>query len=160
MNEHVEMSELLTLAAAGLLDDVEQRRVEDHLRRCPDCRAELAVWQQLTGGLQALPTPQAPLGLVERTRNRMANQAAVLTEKRETRNWLFWLTVFAWVGTLMSWMGLRWMGESVALTLGVSFTGLTVAWIFYTLGAWVAAALAAAVLGRRHREGGQYEPVF
>jgi hypothetical protein len=90
----------------------------------------------------------------------MAHRAVVLTERKETRNWLFCLTLFAWISTLASWLALRWMGERVSLTLGVSFAALTVTWVVYTLGAWLAAALAAAVLGRRYREGGQYEPVF
>jgi predicted anti-sigma-YlaC factor YlaD len=160
MDGHFEIRELLTLAAAGALDNGEQRRVEEHLRHCRDCRVELAVWQQLTGALEALPTPQAPLGLVERTRQQMARQAAARDEQRHTRNRLVWLTVFAWVSTLMSWLGFRWMGERLAFALGVSFVALAVAWVFYTLAAWLATALAAAVLGRRYREGGQYDPVF
>jgi predicted anti-sigma-YlaC factor YlaD len=160
MDEHVEIRELLTLAAAGALDDAEQRRVQDHLRHCQGCRAELAQWQQLTGALQESPTPEAPLGLVERTRRQMANKAAGRAEQRYRQNLLVWLTVLAWINTLMSWVGFRWMGERVALALGVSFTVLTVAWISYTLTAWLATALAAALLGRRYQEGGHYEPVF
>jgi anti-sigma factor RsiW len=152
MDEHVEIRELLTLAAADGLDDAEHRRVENHLRHCPDCRSELAFWQQLTGDLQALPTPQAPLGLVERTRNRMTSRSVVFAERRAIRNWLVWLTVFAWVHTLMGWMSFRWLGDHVALMLGVSFTGLTVVWVLYALAAWLAAALAAALLGRRYHD--------
>jgi anti-sigma factor RsiW len=160
MDQHADIRELLTLAAAGALDEAEQRRVESHLHHCDDCRAELAQWQQLTGALEALPTPQAPLGLVERTRRQMARQAAARAEQRHTRNLLLWLGGFAWITTFASWVGLRWMGEHVAVAFGVSSTGLTVAWIFYILAAWTATALAAAVLGRRYREGGHYDPVF
>lgn len=160
MDEHASIRELLTLAAAGTLDGAEQRWVEDHLRQCQDCRAELAAWQRLTGALEAMPTPQAPLGLVERTRRQMASRAAARAEHRRTRNLLVWLTVFAWAITLMSWLGFQWMGDRLARVLGVSFTGLTMAWILYTLAAWLATALAAGLLSQRYREGRQYEPVF
>ena len=160
MNEHAAIRELLTLAAAGALDEAGQRRVEEHLRHCPDCRAELAAWQRLTGALESLPTPQAPLGLVERTRRRMEIQAAARAEHRQTRNLLVWLTVFAWATTLMSWLGFRWIGERLASSLGISFVSLTMAWILYTLAAWLATALAAGLLGRRYHEGGQYDPIF
>jgi predicted anti-sigma-YlaC factor YlaD len=39
---HPDLTELLGPAALGLLTTVEQSRLDDHLRRCPDCRAELA----------------------------------------------------------------------------------------------------------------------
>jgi anti-sigma factor RsiW len=160
MDEHFEIRELLTLAAAGVLDDSRQRRVEDHLRTCRDCCRELALWQGLTGALEALPTPQAPLGLVERTRLQMASRAAARAEQRYSHNLLVWLMVFTWINTLVSWLGFRWISQRLLLALGVSATGLTAAWILYTLAAWAATALAVALLGRRYREGGEYEPVF
>lgn len=43
--EHQEMQELLPWYAAGSLADGEAGRVQQHLRDCPECRAELA-WQR------------------------------------------------------------------------------------------------------------------
>lgn len=68
MGEHASIRELLTLAAAGALDAGEQRRVEQHLRDCAECRAEFQAWGRLAGALEGLPTPQAPPTLVQRTR--------------------------------------------------------------------------------------------
>lgn len=155
MNQHAAIRELLTLAAAGALDEAGQRRVEAHLRDCPDCRAELAVWQRLTGALEAMPTPQAPLGLVERTRRQMERRAVAHAERQQTRHLFVWLTVFAWATTLMSWLGFRWMGDRLAVALGVSSAGLTMAWIIYTLAVWLATALAAGLLGQRRRQEGR-----
>jgi anti-sigma factor RsiW len=101
MSGHEEIRDLLTLAAAGALDAAGQRRVEDHLRECRDCRAELEGWQQLTGALKQMPTPQAPMGLVERTRRRMERQAAARVEQQRRRVLLMWLTAFAWASTLL-----------------------------------------------------------
>ena len=68
MNEHDAMRELLSLAAAGALDAAEQAKLGGHLAGCPACAAELDAWRELAGSLKRLPTPQAPLGLVERVR--------------------------------------------------------------------------------------------
>jgi anti-sigma factor RsiW len=160
MNGHEEIRDLLTLAAAGALDAAGQRRVEDHLRQCPGCRAELESWQRLTGALQDLPTPQAPMGLVERTRRRMERQAAVRREQRRRHLLLLWLTLFAWASTLMTWPLLRWLGGSL---LDLEWTGLSMkeAFFGYMVVSWMISLVAAGLLGRRHQQqGGENEPVF
>jgi anti-sigma factor RsiW len=153
MNNHTDIRSLLTLAAAGALDAAEQRHLEEHLRSCNECRAELAAWQRLTGALEALPTPQAPLGLVERTRRQMESRAAARAEHRRTRNLFVWLTVFAWASTLTSWLGFQFVGDKLAVALDLSFASLTRAWVLYTLVAWLATALSAGLLAKRSQEG-------
>lgn len=157
MDEHAAIRDLLTLAAAGALDAAGQRRLEEHLRHCPDCRIELEAWQRLTGALEELPTPQAPVGLVERTRQRLESQAAKRAEHRRSRAVLAWLTIFAWTTTLLSWLGFQWLGDGVAHALDVSFTSLTMVWIVYTLVAWLGTAVVATVLGKRYQQEGRIQ---
>jgi anti-sigma factor RsiW len=157
MNDHAESRDLLALAAAGALDAAEQRRVEEHLRRCDDCRVQFEAWQRLTGALEALPTPQAPLGLVERTRRRLKHQAATWAQHRRSRALLVWLTVFAWAVTLLTWLAFRWLGDGVAHALDVSFTSLIMAWIVYTLVAWLGTAVVASLLGKRYQQEGRIQ---
>jgi len=154
MDAHEEIRELLTLAAAGALDAAGQRRVEDHLRQCPGCRAEFQSWQRLTGALQEMPTPQAPLGLVERTRRRMERQAAARGAQRRHRLLLVWLTAFAWATTLLTWPLLRLLGGS--LDLSWTRLSLTEVWIAYVVVSWMISIVVAGLLGRRHQQQGGY----
>jgi anti-sigma factor RsiW len=159
MNGHEDIRDLLTLAAAGALDADGQRRVEDHLRQCQGCRAEFETWQRLTGALQDMPTPQAPMGLVERTRRRMERQAAAHAAQRRHRLLLVWLTVFAWASTLLTWPLLRLLGGS----LDLSWTGLslTEVWIAYVVVSWMISIVVAGLLGRRHQQqGGHHATVL
>ncbi len=72
MKEHTIVRDLLTLAAAGLLDPDEQRRVEMHLHQCEACRADLSEWTCIAVALRELPTPQAPPRLVSQTQRILA----------------------------------------------------------------------------------------
>jgi anti-sigma factor RsiW len=159
MDGHEEFRDLLTLAAAGALDAAGQRRVEDHLRQCQGCRVELETWQRLTGALKDMPTPQAPMGLVERTRRLMERQAAARAARRHQRLLLVWLTVFAWACTLLTWPLLRLLGG--ALDLPWSGMSLTEAWIGYVIVSWMMSVVVAGLLGRRHQQhGGRHEQVL
>ncbi len=157
MDEHVEIRDLLTLAAAGALDAASQRRVEDHLRQCSDCRVELELWQQLTGALEALPTPQAPLGLVERTRRQMEACANALAEQRRNRALLAWLTVFAWVSTFLTWPLFQLFGGQLAGFLDMSWTntGLAQVWLGYMVVAWMGTAIVAVLLAKKWQQEGR-----
>ena len=152
MDEHAAIRELLTLAAAGALDDAGQRRVEDHLRHCQDCRAELAAWQRLTGALEALPTPQAPLGLVERTRRQMERRAAAQAENRRKRALLVWLTIFGWASTLLTWPLFQVLGGRLRGVLDLSSPGLNQVWIGYIVVSWMISAVVAVLLGQRRQQ--------
>ena len=155
MNQHAEIRELLTLAAAGALDAAGQRRVEEHLRQCSGCRAELAAWQRLTGALEAMPTPQAPKGLVERTRRQMENRAAAHAEHRWNRTALAWLIAFAWLSTLLTWPLVQFFGGRLGGLLDLSSRGVTQVWIGYAIVSWMASLVVAGLLGQRRQQEGR-----
>ena len=154
MHDHEEIRELLTLAAAGALSGDEQKQVEEHLRSCPGCKAEFAAWGLLTGALEQMPTPQAPMGLVERTRLRLEKQAELAAERRQ-QHWLFfWLTVFAWATTLLTLPLFQFLGERVNNWIDLSWThlGVTGAWIGYMFVVGTIGTFVVGLLGKRRME--------
>lgn len=155
MNQHAEIRELMTLAAAGVLDEAGQRQVEDHLRECSDCRAELAAWQQLTGALEAMPTPQAPQGLVERTRRQLENRAAAQSEHRWNRMALVWLTAFTWISTLLTWPLLQLFSGKLGEVFDMAPGRLNQISIAYLLVSWMISAVVAGWLGQRRQQEGR-----
>ena len=78
MSDHEHVRQLLALSAAGLLDAGEERLVREHARQCTACAAELEEFAALSAGLSALPAPQPPADLVQRT-------AALLTAEADRR---------------------------------------------------------------------------
>ncbi|HMF89449.1 MAG TPA: zf-HC2 domain-containing protein [Candidatus Angelobacter sp.] len=155
MNQHDDIRDLLTLAAAGALDAAEQRSVAEHLRQCAGCRAELESWQRLTGALEALPTPQAPLGLVERTRRQLEARVSVQAERSRKRALLVWLTVLGWASTLLTWPLFQLLGGRIAGALDLSSQGLNQVWIGYLVASWTIGVVAAGLLGQRHQQEGR-----
>ena len=156
-NEHDEIRDLLTLAAAGALSAEGQKQVEAHLESCIECRAEFALWSRLTGAIEQIPTPQAPMGLVERTRLRLETEAADNAERRQQRWLFFWLTAFAWTTTLLTWPLFQFFGGRVGNRIDLSWThlGVTGAWITYMLLVGTIGTLAAGLLGKRRIEEGR-----
>jgi anti-sigma factor RsiW len=152
MDEHASIQALLTLAAAGALDAGEQHRVEQHLRDCVECREEFQGWSRLTGALEALPTPQAPLGLVERTRRQLENRAAVRAERRQSRTLLVWVNVLAWASLLLTWPLFQLLGGRLAGVLEISSRSITQVWIGYIVVSWMMSVVVAGLLGQRRRE--------
>jgi anti-sigma factor RsiW len=152
MNEHDEIRDLLALAAAGGLDAETERRMEEHLGQCAECRTELDSWQQLTGALKRMPTPQAPLGLVERTRRILEARAVAQADHR--RRWvaLSVLTALAWIFSFVSWLVFQMLGGRLAQALDLSSTAITMAWIGYTMISWLTTGAVAAALGKSHRQ--------
>ncbi|HPL30514.1 MAG TPA: zf-HC2 domain-containing protein, partial [Anaerolineae bacterium] len=71
-----DVAELLPLYAAGTLGEDERRAVATHLAACADCRAELALWQQVGGAVVAedralrAPSPALVEGALLRARRR------------------------------------------------------------------------------------------
>lgn len=151
-NEHAAIRDLLTLAAAGVLDAGEQRRVEQHLRECAACRADFQAWNRLTGALETLPTPQAPQGLVERTRLQLEHGAVLTAERRQSRSLLVWVNVLAWASMLMTWPLFRLLGGKLAGFLDLSSQSVTEVWIGYIVVSWMVTVVAAGLLGQRHRQ--------
>ncbi|HEY6970182.1 MAG TPA: zf-HC2 domain-containing protein [Candidatus Angelobacter sp.] len=154
MDQHNHIRDLLTLAAAGVLSAEEQRAVEEHLLLCSECRSEFAVWSRLTGALQDVPTPQAPMSLVERTRQQLEKQAVLRTERRRQR-WLFvWLTVFAWTTTFLTWPLFQFLSSRVGQFLDLSWTHISLgeAWIGYMFLVGTIGALVVGLVGKQRLE--------
>lgn len=152
--EHDKLRELLTLAAAGALSTEEQKQVEKHLRDCGECSAEFAAWSRLTAALEEIPTPHAPMGLVERTKRTMERQAAVRVERRQQR-WLFlWLMVFAWATTLLTWPVFEFFANRLGGFVDLSWTHLTVGgtWIGYMFLVGTLGAAAVGLVGKRRMQ--------
>ncbi len=150
-NEHNTVRELLSLAAAGALDAADQQRVEDHLRDCGDCHAEFRVWGQITGGLRDMPVPQAPAGLVARTRARMENARAARAERWWHQIILGCLVLFAWIVTLLSFPVLQMAGNGLAGLLNISTSRVGTGIALYLLLGWVGTGVAAGLLGLRRQ---------
>jgi anti-sigma factor RsiW len=153
-DEHDKIRELLTLAAAGALSPEGQKEVAAHLESCPECRAEFASWSRMAGALRQMPTPQAPMGLVERTRLKLETQAAINAERRQQRWFFFWLTAISWATTLLTWPLFQFLGGRLGEFIDLSWTHLGVlgAWIAYMLLVATVGGLAAGLLGKRRIE--------
>lgn len=61
MNAHEEYLDLLPWYAAGQLEEAGRAEIEMHLKACPECRAELALWQgiraEVVAGNQGVVPP-------------------------------------------------------------------------------------------------------
>lgn len=154
MDEHAFVRDRLTLAAAGALDAAGQRQVEEHLRQCAGCRAEFEAWANLGGALEALPIPQAPPGLVARTRLQIERKAALAGERRQQRWLFFWLMVFAWATTVLSWPLFGFLGSRSGRFIDLSWTHVSAgeAWIGYMFAVGTIGALVVGLLGSRRTQ--------
>ncbi len=141
MNGHDDVRALLPLAAAGALDPSEQRMIDEHVRECAECAAELEAWRGLAEELGVLPSPMAPDWLLERTRNRVAAEWAEHEQQRAEAWTLAALGVFSLVLSIGTWLGIRQLAGTHS---GVWFA----AW---TAIAWMSAGAAAVILGLKHR---------
>jgi anti-sigma factor RsiW len=151
MNEHAEIRELLSLAAAGALRREEEERVARHIHECAECTAEFENWQSLAAGLRRLPTPQPPAGLVERTRARTAWQLAAEGEQRWNHGVLIFLVLFGWTLTLASWPVVRLVSGGLLGWLDPGFEHTWIGLVGYTALVWVTGGVAAAMLALRRR---------
>jgi anti-sigma factor RsiW len=151
MSEHDEVRELLALAASGALESKEEERVARHIRSCALCSEQLEDWRLIAAGLRRLPTPQPPRGLVERARARAEVRLAEESERRWNRGVLIFVTVFAWLITLVSWPIFRLVSSGF---LSLVDPGLNKAWIafaVFTTLAWVGGGGAAILLSLHQR---------
>ena len=152
MSEHESVRGLLALAASGVLDMDEQLRVDRHVRDCEECRREVETWQAYARELHQLPQPQAPARLMERTRNRVLQERAAIIERRWEDLVLAALALFAWTVTLSGWLVLRIFTGGALLIMGTNFLSLAAWSVASTVLAWISAAAAALVLGRKRRQ--------
>ncbi|HKV04004.1 MAG TPA: zf-HC2 domain-containing protein [Candidatus Acidoferrales bacterium] len=151
MNEHEEMRELLSLAAAGALGTAEEERVARHIRSCTACAAEFDEWRLLAGGMHRLPTPQPPPGLVERSRIRAEARLAEEAERRWHRGVMVFLIVFAWVVTLASWPVFRLVSGGLLYMFNSNWNQAWLRFASFATFAWLVGGVAAVVLSIHQR---------
>src|SRR5262249_12782842 len=108
-------------------------------------------WQQLTGALKRMPTPQAPMGLVERTRRNLQAQAVARTEHRRKWTAVAVLSVLAWMFSFLTWRVFQTPGGRLTQQFDLSSTAVVMAWIGYTMISWLTTGVVAAALGKSHR---------
>jgi len=150
-NEHEHIREQMPQATAGALDANEERELSGHLAECQDCSVEFEQWRELGAGLRRMPTPQAPSAMVERVRASLMAQVLAHAEQRSNRRMMAWLVLFAWTTTLATWPILRLISRGAETWLNVSFVHTYHILIGFTVLSWAAAAIAAGVVGARHR---------
>lgn len=151
MSEHNEIRALLALAAAGALDAEEQRRMDEHLRGCDDCRRELAGWREIAAGLTSLPMPDVPATLSWQTRTRVASEHAARIARRRHRLLLALLICFAWLLTLVTLALASYFGDELAAMFRLSFTQFEIGFLAYTLFGGVTTFAFTALVGKRRQ---------
>jgi len=149
VSEHASIRELLSLAAAGVLDPDEQRRVEQHATVCDACRRELELWQGYSRELVRLPAPVAPKYLADRTRALVLEKRAAATQRRWDDIVLAVLVLLGWTVSLVVWVVFRLFTGGMLSVVESSFVTI-LEWLgASTLFAWLTAAVAAVMLGSR-----------
>jgi anti-sigma factor RsiW len=152
LNEHEQAREWMPLAAASALDDGQERQLSAHLASCSECAAEFEGWRDLGAAMRRIPTPQAPVALVQRVRVNLVAYAMQQAERRTNWRVMAWLILFAWTATLATWPVMKFVSQGAASWLDLSFVHTMHLLIGYTIVSWLCAAAAAAVLGLRHRQ--------
>jgi hypothetical protein len=152
LSAHEQAREWMALAAAKALDDGEERELSAHLASCAECAAEFEGWCELGTAMRRIPTPQAPAALVQRVRVSLVTHSMQRAEQRSNRRTMAWLILFAWTATLATWPILRFISEGAASWLDLNFVHTWHVLIVYTAFSWLCAAVAAGVLGFRHRQ--------
>jgi predicted anti-sigma-YlaC factor YlaD len=153
MSPHV--SELLALAAAGALDATESARVAEHLRDCEACAAAAREWRALAEALGRLPEPRPAPALVARTREAVAALVAERAERAWNRAALAFVVGLAWTLAVFGWLVFDLVAGELALRLARPIGSLAGWYGAYLMAGWLAAAVAAVLLGRRVQEEGR-----
>ena len=151
MSEHDSISGMLSLASAGVLSPEEERRVQNHLTECPDCRRELAIWKMVAGEVRRPEPCRVPSGLLERTREVLVASEGAREERRWSDAILAFLVLFTWTMGAVTWLAVRLVTDGPSGVASASLGG-SLLWIGgSTLLAWLTAGIAAAVLTLRSR---------
>jgi anti-sigma factor RsiW len=151
MSEHDEIRELLALAASGALESEEEERVARHIRSCALCSEELDDWRRIASGLRRMPTPQAPRGLVERSRAHAEAKLAEESEQRWNRRVMIFVIVFAWAITLLSWPVFRLVSSGFLSLVDPSMSKAWIGFAAFTTLAWLGGGAAAILLSSHQR---------
>jgi anti-sigma factor RsiW len=152
-NEHEEIRQLLSLAAAEALDAREEQRLAAHVRVCAACAEELRQWQEMGAGLRRLPTPQASAALVARTLTMAQTELAEESERRFEHRLIGAGIVLSWVLVALSWPLAQLVASGWMSLLGVGFAQKWENFAVFTAFCWLAGSAAAIFLSwHRQRE--------
>ena len=151
MSEHEQVMALVALAAAGVLEAEDQRRVDAHLRDCEKCRRELDTWRSYTQAFRSLRAPVLPDRLVERTRARILAEHAAATGRRSEGLLLAVLAAFAWIVGITIWFLARLFTGGAVAVMETSVSQLLIWSAGSTILVWLTAATAALVVGSRRQ---------
>jgi predicted anti-sigma-YlaC factor YlaD len=149
------VSELLAAAAAGALDPAESARVAAHLAECEACAALSREWSGLVDALGRMPEPRPTPGLVARTREAVAARLAERAERAWNRAALAFVVGLAWTLAVFGWLVFDLVAGELALRLARPLGSFAAWYGAYLLAGWLAAAVAAVLLGRRVQEEGR-----
>lgn len=153
MSPHV--TELLALAAAGSLAVQESERVAAHVRECPACATRAEEWRVLADAMRRLPRPLPEPGLVARTREAVAASLAERADRAFNRAALAFVVGLAWTLAIFGWAVFDLVAGELALRLTRPLGSLAAWYAAYLVLGWLAAGVAAALLGRRVQEEGR-----
>jgi len=149
MNSHESIRAMLPLAAAGAMPPQELAIVEEHARTCPACQRDLQTLRLYSDGLQELPQPVLPAGLLRRTKARLIQEQ----EKKAAQRWraltLSLLVLFSWASGLTSWLLVRAITGGVLSIFGVNLVAVGIWSLVSAVLAWATAGVAAVVMGKR-----------
>lgn len=147
--DHEVSRRLLSLAAAGGLDPRDLRAVEQHAAACPECRRELSVLRLYADGLQNMPQPLVPSGLLQRTVARVIREQETRAE-RLRQNWtLGRLTAFSWAFEAGFWLLAHTVAAGELKIFGADLTGLMPWSLASALLTWTTAGVMVLFLGKR-----------
>jgi anti-sigma factor RsiW len=145
MNTHENIRKLLPLVAASApgpaLDAAKASSVEGHVAECAECRRELELLRQYARGLQSMPQPAVPEGLLQRTMARVIQERESHAERRKQSVTLGLLGAFSWAMGIVFWLLAR------AFVTGFGFGAWSV--ISGAL-AWTTVGAAAVALRKRN----------
>ncbi len=120
-----QVTEMMSLALDGLLDEAGQERLQQHLAGCPTCQAEWEAMQAVSALFQRSAPVGPPLGFAlrverkleakQRKRRQAFGGVAVLTSSLS----LAGLTVGAICLLVLGIVAWQWMGDQPSVRLGI-----------------------------------------
>jgi anti-sigma factor RsiW len=150
-DEHAEIVKQLPLLVAGSLDADHEARIVRHAAECADCTKELEHWQLVAAGLRRLATPQPSSTLFERTRTMVADQLAAKAEARQNRVVLFFLVLFSWAVTLVSWPVFRLATGGLFSVFDIRFRQMWLVFAIFSGLTWLGGSSAALLVSLRRQ---------
>jgi len=150
MKDHEAIRAMLPLAAAEALARGELSAVEQHAAACSQCRSELDALRLYSHGLSELPQPMVPVGLLWRTRARLAQARATAADRRRQSLALGLLVSFSWTMGVATWILLNAVTGGVWKVFGTNLADPVTWFLVSVLLAWTTAGVAGVILGKRN----------